>query len=95
MKKHNKLYVHATINLVTNIPKPTTMLKMAIVRTLTESRKLGTVPLTYGDIKLKPPTYVNEPCLRMTVQESKHTARDNGNKGYSCVDKKFAGFVCS
>jgi hypothetical protein len=44
--------------------------------------------MTYGEAKLKPVTYVDKSCLRMTIQESKHTARGNGNKGYSYVDKR-------
>jgi len=43
--------------------------------------------MTYGDVKLKPLTHVDKPCLRMTVQKSKHAAWDNGNEGYSYVDK--------
>ena len=49
--------------------------------------------MTYGDVKLKTLTHVNKPCLRMTVQELKHTAWDNGNEGYSYVDRKFVGSV--
>ena len=42
--------------------------------------------MTYGVAKLKPLTYVDKPCLRMTVRESKHAARGNGNEGYSYVE---------
>jgi hypothetical protein len=67
---------------------------MVMLRTFTKRRELGTVPMTYGDVKLKPLTYVDKSCLRMTIQESKHAARGNGNKGYSYVDKMFVVSVC-
>jgi len=50
--------------------------------------------MTYGEAKLKSLTYVDKPCLRMAVTGSKHEARDNVNKGYSYVDKKFVGSLC-